>query len=171
VQITMGGPMGRLQEWSCILGHRLNLDVFESTKLMLLQGVAMYDAAVAAWEAKRFYQHPRPISVIQCAYANDTIRTWLGPYQGVGEVKGAHWWPYTEPAASTPPFPGYIRRALALIAAASCDSDDVSVICFDCFFFALSCYDLCCCMALHCYGCWSDIQLFIMVCVALQWLF
>ena len=68
----------------------------------------MYEAAIVAWEAKRFYQHPRPISVIQCLYANQTINSWRGPYQGVGPIPGQNWFTYTTPGASSPPFPGYI---------------------------------------------------------------
>jgi hypothetical protein len=52
-EVSMGGPFGRMQEWSCIMAFQQNLDIFESIKLSLLQGVSMYEGAIAAWNVRR----------------------------------------------------------------------------------------------------------------------
>ena len=64
-------------------------------------------------QTKRFYNHPRPVSVIQCLNAGQQIKTWRGPYQGVGVVPAEQWTPYNPPSFNTPPFPGYVSGTCA----------------------------------------------------------
>jgi hypothetical protein len=43
--------------------------------------------------AKRFYDSSRPITAIQCLYDGMTVKSWRGPYLGVGDIDGSEWMP------------------------------------------------------------------------------
>jgi hypothetical protein len=93
----MGGPMGRLQEWSCILAYQQNLNIFESVKLSVLQGIA-WDVCCSSMlsgfsitdtvcpvRPSECTSCPRPISYIHCTYETQTINTAL--YGDMGGLK------------------------------------------------------------------------------------
>lgn len=46
--------------------------------------------------------------MLQCWYANQTLQSWRGPYQGVGNISGSAWMPYQPWNVVSPPFPGYV---------------------------------------------------------------
>ena len=80
-------------------GHNLDRDV----KLFFALTNAQFDAGIAIWEAKRFYDYIRPISAIRKIHAGELIRAWAGPGRGTQFIFGERWLPYL----ATPPFGEY----------------------------------------------------------------
>ena len=54
---------------------------------------ALYDASIAAWDAKRKFDTVRPITAIRLAYNGKFIDCWAGPNQGTQNKDGAGWLP------------------------------------------------------------------------------
>jgi len=88
--------------------YRENLDLEQSIKLLFMQANAVFDAGIACWDTKRYYDSVRPITAIQCLFGNTTVKSWKGPYQGVGLISGALWQPYQNVYFVTPAFASYV---------------------------------------------------------------
>ena len=71
-------------------------------------GNALMDASIAAWAAKYRWDFVRPITAIRHRYKGKLVTSWLGPYQGYGQVLGERWIPYQAPTVVSPPFPEYV---------------------------------------------------------------
>ena len=84
--------------------HSLDTDA----KLFFVLGNALLDASIASWAVKYRDELTRPISAIRYFKANQMIKSWLGPYQGFGDVPGSQWRPYQRPNVVTPAFPEYV---------------------------------------------------------------
>ena len=84
-------------------GHSLDTDV----KMFFEVGNALMDAGIASWNAKYTWDFVRPATAIRARYAGQQVTSWLGPYQGYGQVDGSQWRPYQAPTVVTPPFPEY----------------------------------------------------------------
>ena len=56
----------------------------DSVKLQFLIRNVVFDA----WDAKRYFDSSRPISVIRCLYAGQNVQAWAGPYRGVQTING-----------------------------------------------------------------------------------
>jgi hypothetical protein len=80
---------------------------------------AMFDAGIAAWDAKRAFDSVRPVTAISFLYGGKTIRAWGGPGKGTVEMDGAQWIPYQEATSPTPPFPEFVSGHSAYSAAAA----------------------------------------------------
>lgn len=78
-------------------------------------GNALLDASIAVWDAKRFYDHIRPISAVRYLFAGQTITAWGGPALGTREIPGEQFRPYLP----TPPFAEYPSGHSAFSAAAA----------------------------------------------------
>lgn len=99
------------------LAHDVRLD--------LALNAALNDAAVSAWNAKRAYQAPRPISMIRYLAFNDQLPPVPGLIKRVGGhelvlragrwVSGARW----TPLVATPPSPGWTSGDSAFAYAAA----------------------------------------------------
>jgi Domain of unknown function (DUF6851)/VCPO second helical-bundle domain len=87
-------------------GHSLDTDA----QMFFALGNALLDSSVAAWAQKYKYDFVRPITAIRYhpAFKDRTVRSWLGPYQGFGDVPGSQWLPYQSPNVVNPPFPEYV---------------------------------------------------------------
>jgi hypothetical protein len=85
-------------------GHSLDYDA----KMFFALGNALLDASIAAWAAKYKWDFVRPITAIRNRYKGKLVTSWLGPYQGYGQVPGEQWIPYQSPNVVTPPFPEYV---------------------------------------------------------------
>jgi hypothetical protein len=85
-------------------GHSLDTDA----KLFFALGNALMDASIAAWATKYRWDFVRPITAIRHRYKGKPVTSWLGPYQGYGQVSGEQWIPYQAPNVVTPPFPEYV---------------------------------------------------------------
>jgi hypothetical protein len=84
--------------------HTLDDDVkmfFELTN-------AIFDAGIAAWDAKRAFDSVRPVTSIPYLFHGQQITAWGGPFVGTKTFDGALWIPYQVSTFPTPPFPEYI---------------------------------------------------------------
>jgi len=95
--------------------HTLDDDV----KMFFALSNAIFDAGIAAWDAKRTYDSVRPVTAIPLLYKGKTIRAWGGPGRGTVEMDGARWVPYQATTFPTPPFPDYVSGHSTYSAAAA----------------------------------------------------
>ncbi len=77
--------------------HSLDKDV----KLFFAMTNAIFDASIASWDGKRFYDCVRPVTAIHFLYKGKVVDSWDGA------VDGADWMPYQVSSFPTPPFPEY----------------------------------------------------------------
>ncbi len=84
-------------------GHGLDQDI----KLFFSVGNVVFDAFIACWEAKRFYDSSRPWTLIRHYYKGKKIVGWGGAGKGVVLLPAEDWHPYSPLTFITPPFPGY----------------------------------------------------------------
>jgi hypothetical protein len=116
------GPSSELPpgHW-CLFAHFVSQrdahDLDTDVKLFFLIGNAVFDAGIAAWDAKRVFDSVRPVTAIHYLYAGKKVRAWGGPYQGTRLIDGQNWWPYQASTVVTPPFPEYISGHSAFSAA------------------------------------------------------
>jgi len=95
--------------------HGLDDDV----KMFFALSNAMFDAGIAAWDAKRTYDSVRPVTAIPFLFRGKTIRAWGGPAKGTLEMDGSQWIPYQAASFPTPPFPDYVSGHSTYSAAAA----------------------------------------------------
>jgi len=95
--------------------HTLDDDV----KLFFALGNAVFDAGIAAWDAKRFYDSVRPITATHFLYAGKQIQAWAGPGLGTRSIDGGTWMPFQREIVITPPFPEYVSGHSTFSAAAA----------------------------------------------------
>ncbi|HEY3125036.1 MAG TPA: vanadium-dependent haloperoxidase [Thermoanaerobaculia bacterium] len=95
-------------------GHTFDQDV----QLFFELGNAVFDAGIAVWECKRFYDSERPITAIHFLKAGKKILATV-PFQGKQVINGEDWLPYQPPTFITPPFPEYISGHSAFSAASA----------------------------------------------------
>ncbi len=95
--------------------HTLDEDI----KFYFALNCALFDAGIAAWEAKRTFDYVRPVSAIQHEYAGQLIEAWAGPNQGTQLIKAEDWKPYQQADFVTPPFSEYVSGHSTFSAAAA----------------------------------------------------
>jgi len=95
--------------------HTLDDDV----KMFFALSNAIFDAGIAAWDAKRTYDSVRPVTAIPLLYKGKSIRSWGGVGKGTVEMDGSRWIPYQAATFPTPPFPDYVSGHSAYSAAAA----------------------------------------------------
>ena len=76
-------------------------------------------ASIATWDAKRFHDQSRPVTVIPALYRGQYIRAWGGPGQGTQTILADNWVPWQRPANRSPPFPDFVSGHSAFSAAAA----------------------------------------------------
>ena len=95
--------------------HSLDDDV----KMFFALSNSLFDAGIAAWDAKRAYDSVRPATAIPLVYKGQRIRAWGGPGKGTVEMDGSEWIPYQPAAFPTPPFPDFVSGHSTFSAAAA----------------------------------------------------
>jgi PAP2 superfamily len=80
---------------------------------------ALFDASIAAWDAKRAFDSVRPATAIPYLFHGQQIRSWGGPNQGTIDMDGSNWIPYQPGDFPTPPFPEYVSGHSTFSAAAA----------------------------------------------------
>lgn len=83
-------------------------DLKRDVHLFFAVAQAGLDASIAAWDAKRYHDQARPISVIPALYRGQTIRAWGGPGLGTQWIQGENWITWQRPVNRTPPFPDFV---------------------------------------------------------------
>jgi hypothetical protein len=91
----------------------------QDVKLFFAVANAVFDAGIAAWDAKRAYDYVRPITGIRYLYRGQPITAWGGPGAGTKVIDGGSWLPYQPGWFPTPPFPEYVSGHSAFSAAAA----------------------------------------------------
>ena len=89
------------------VSRRDNHTLDEDVKMYFLTEVAAMDAFIASWDSKMFYDYARPYSLVHDYYQDEVIKAWGGPGQGMIEMKGEQWRPYSPDTFLCPPFPSY----------------------------------------------------------------
>lgn len=85
-------------------GHTLDQDV----QLFFMIANAVFDAGIAAWDAKNHYDYVRPITAIHYLKGGQKVRAWAGPGLGTRVIAGESWRPYQPEWFPTPPFSEYV---------------------------------------------------------------
>jgi hypothetical protein len=96
-------------------GHTLDQDV----QLFFILTNAVFDAGIAAWDAKIHYDYVRPITAIHYLKSGQKIRAWAGPGLGTRVIDGEAWRPYQPAWFPTPPFSEYVSGHSTFSAAAA----------------------------------------------------
>ena len=78
-------------------------------------GNALLDTSIAAWDAKRYTDSIRPITVIRFMFGDAKIKAWAGPGLGTQVIECKDFRSYLP----TPPFGGYISGHSAFSASAT----------------------------------------------------
>ena len=85
--------------------HALSDDVM----LFFALSNAVFDAGIACWECKRYYNSVRPISAVRYLYSGQPLTCWGGIGKGTVTIPdGSQFLPYQESFVVTPPFPEYV---------------------------------------------------------------
>jgi len=115
VEYWAGGATGELPSnyWSVFaqfISRRDNHTEATDIKLFFALSNALFDAGIAAWDAKRFYDYVRPISAIRYLYSGQTVQSFSpdGPAKGLRAVAGESWVPYQQAFNPTPAHPDHV---------------------------------------------------------------
>ena len=113
------GQSGHWLKFAQAVSLRDKNDVDKDVKMYFAVGVTAFDAFIAAWEAKRFYDTSRPWTLIHYYYKDQMVRGWSGVGKGVTMIPAADWHPYSPLSFITPPFPGYVSGHSCVSAASA----------------------------------------------------
>lgn len=112
-------PPGHWNALAHGISYRDQHTIDEDVKLYLALNGALFDASIAAWDAKRAYDAIRPASAIRHLYAGQMIDAWAGPNHGTHQIPGELWLPYQALIFVTPAFPEYVSGHSTFSAAAA----------------------------------------------------
>ncbi|MEM9858970.1 MAG: vanadium-dependent haloperoxidase [Bacteroidota bacterium] len=84
--------------------HTLDQDV----KMYFYNQIVAMDAFIASWDSKMHYDYARPYALVHQYYQDQIIKAWGGPGEGMKEMEGKEWRPYSPETFLCPPFPGYV---------------------------------------------------------------
>jgi PAP2 superfamily len=113
------GQSGHWLRFAQAVSRRDHHDLSRDVKLFFGVAAVCFDAFIAAWDAKRFYDSSRPWTLVRQLYRGKQVRGWLGPGKGVGRIPAEQWAPYSPASFVTPPFPGYVSGHSTVSAAAA----------------------------------------------------
>jgi hypothetical protein len=113
------GQSGHWLKFAQAVSRRDRNDFDRDVKLFFAVGVVCFDAFIAAWESKRFYDSSRPWTLVRYYYKGQKVEGWAGPGKGVVEMPAEDWHPYSPYNFITPPFPGYVSGHSTVSAAAA----------------------------------------------------
>lgn len=105
------GQSGHWLQFAQDVSRRDRLGLDQDVKLFFAVANTAFEAFIAAWDTKRFYDTARPfalVRLVQELYADKTVRGYLGPGKGFGWLPAKQWHPYSPGTFVTPPFPGYV---------------------------------------------------------------
>ena len=97
-------PPGHWTEFAAFVAERDGMDLNKSVKLYFALANAIFDASIATWEAKRFFDYVRPVTAIRYLFRGKRIQGWAGAGKGTQEILGETWKPFQVPTFPTPPF-------------------------------------------------------------------
>jgi hypothetical protein len=112
-------PPGHWALFAQFVSQRDHHTLDDDVKMFFVLSNAIFDAGIAAWDAKREYDSVRPVTTISILFRDKTIHSWGGPGKGTIEMNGSQWIPYQEVTSPTPPFPEYVSGHSTYSAAAA----------------------------------------------------
>jgi hypothetical protein len=136
LQLVRGLPTGASAHWLQFaqdVSRRDKYTLDQDVKLFFAVANTAFDAFIAAWDAKRYYDSSRPRTLIRHLYKGQKMHGYRGPCKGVSEIAAEEWHPYSPDTFITPPFPGYVSDQSAVGAACAkmlelfTGSDDLAV--------------------------------------------
>jgi len=101
-------PPGHWDLFAQFVSARDHHTLDDDAKLFFALTNAIFDAGIAAWDAKRAFDSVRPVSAIPYLLQGKTIRSWGGPGLGTVTMDGSEWIPYQPSTFPTPPFAEFI---------------------------------------------------------------
>lgn len=101
-------PPGHWNQFAQDLSKREGYGIDDDVKMLFALNAAIFDASIATWEAKNFYDYIRPQSAIRDLYFDEEVDAWAGPNQGTQTILGQEWQPYQNTTFVTPPFQEYV---------------------------------------------------------------
>jgi membrane-associated phospholipid phosphatase len=101
-------PPGHWCLFAQYVSARDNHSLDDDVKMFFVMTDALFDAGIAAWDAKRQLDSIRPISAICYLFHGQRIQSWGGPGKGTVWMDGSQWIPYQPSTFPTPAFPEYI---------------------------------------------------------------
>jgi hypothetical protein len=113
------GQTGHWLKFAQAVSLRDKNNTDRDVKMFFAVAVATFDAFIASWEAKRYYDSSRPWTLVRHYYKGRKIRGWFGLGKGVAEIPAEDWHPYSPLSFITPPFPGYVSGHSTVSAAAA----------------------------------------------------
>ena len=102
------GQSGHWLRFAQDVSRRDKHDLDRDVKIFFAVGNVAFDAFIAAWDSKRYYDSSRPWTLIRHLHAGKTVKGWAGPGKGVIDIPADKWHPYSPTTFVTPPFPGYV---------------------------------------------------------------
>lgn len=97
-------PPGHWTMFASFVAERDHLSLENTIKLFFALSNAIFDASIATWEAKRFYDYCRPITAIRHLFHGKKIKGWGGPGKGIIDMYGENWRTFQVYTFPTPPF-------------------------------------------------------------------
>ncbi|MEW6307254.1 MAG: vanadium-dependent haloperoxidase [Verrucomicrobiota bacterium] len=102
------GQSGHWLRFAQMVSKRDKNDLDRDVKLYFVVANVAFDAFIASWETKRYYDSSRPWTLVRYYFKGKEIQGWGGPDKGTVKMKGDNWLPYSPSTFITPPFPGYV---------------------------------------------------------------
>ncbi len=113
--VWAGGTIGELPgsywcRFAQVISKRNGYTDDDDVKLFFALANAVFDASIAAWDAKLAYDSARPISAIRYLMQGRLIQSFGpdGPAGGLRPVAGEAWMPFQLPSPPTPAFPDHV---------------------------------------------------------------
>jgi membrane-associated phospholipid phosphatase len=107
-------PPGMWAQFGQFVSQRDNHDLDTDVKMFFALANALFDASIACWDCKRYYNYVRPITAIHWIYSgqfaplySNQVTAWAGPCKGTQTIAGSAWQPYQPANVVTPPFPEF----------------------------------------------------------------
>lgn len=101
-------PPGHWDLFAQFVSQRDQHSLDDDVKMFFALTNAIFDASIAAWDAKRADDSVRPATAIPVLFAGEKINSWGGPGKGTVEMDGSKWLPYQPDWFPTPPFPEFV---------------------------------------------------------------
>ena len=114
VEYWAGGATGELpssywSEFAQFISRRDSHSEADDIKMFFALSNAVFDAGIAAWDAKRAYDSARPITAVRYVTASQRIQGYgPGPAGGLQAIAGDAWLPYQPLTNPTPAHPDYV---------------------------------------------------------------
>jgi PAP2 superfamily len=110
-------PPGHWELFAIFVSQRDSHTIHDDAKMFFALANAIHDAAIATWEAKRFYDYARPVTTIRHLFAGKNVKGWNGT--NITTIRGEAWRPYQVSTFPTPPFPEFTSGHSAFSMAAA----------------------------------------------------